>query len=447
MFLTKRALLLSLLGGAASTALPRMAAAQSGDEFYRGKTIKVIVPTGPGGTYALYGNIANERLNHHIPGGPSLIMQYMPSGIQAMNYLYNVPDKDGLTIGMISQSAGIVQVLSPEHVKYDLRKFAALGLFSQLNAVLTVSEKKTPAKTVDDLKKMDVTLGATDTSSYQYIIPQVMNRYLGTRLKVITGYKGIAETTLAMDRGEVDGVFTSWLAIKEQRGKAALQNDPGRIILQVGYNSEPDLDAPLLQDLAPDEKARQAFAFIASFSALSRCLVAPPGMPDGAARAAAQGRRRHQCRSAIQGGAGTEEPAVPAAVLGDPAADHGPGRRHAARAGGVARRGAEKACLLSEMNDRAAPLLESNRGARARGLGEVEVNMAVCRKLVHHKLCTFSVAARRVTVGDHIRITEINQAVRVETGARSPGVVDIVRQLRILIEGDALPRIGRIRRW
>ena len=215
-------------------------------------------------------------------------MQYMPSGIQAMNYLYNVPDKDGLTIGMISQSAGIVQVLSPEHVKYDLRKFAALGLFTQLNAVLTVSEKKTPAKTVDDLKKMDVTLGATDTSSYQYIIPQVMNRYLGTRLKVITGYKGIAETTLAMDRGEVDGVFTSWLAIKEQRGKAALQNDQGRILLQVGYNSEPDLDAPLLQELAPDDKARQAFAFIASFSALSRCLIAPPGMPRSVSRCCAR---------------------------------------------------------------------------------------------------------------------------------------------------------------
>jgi tripartite-type tricarboxylate transporter receptor subunit TctC len=279
MFMTKRVLLLSLLGGAASTALPRTIPAQSGEDFYHGKTIKVIVPTGPGGTYALYGNLANERLTRLIPGGPSLIMQYMPSGIQAMNYLYNVPDKDGLTIGMISQSAGLVQVLSPEHVKYDLRKFAALGLFTQLNAVLTVSEKKTPAKTVDDLKKMDVTLGATDTSSYQYIIPQVMNRYLGTRLKVITGYKGIAETTLAMDRGEVDGVFTSWLAIKEQRGKAALQNDQGRILLQVGYNSEPDLDAPLLQDLATDDKARQAFAFIASFSALSRCLIAPPGIP------------------------------------------------------------------------------------------------------------------------------------------------------------------------
>lgn len=279
MFMTKRTMLLSLLCGATSTMLPWTASAQSAEEFYRGKSIKVIIPTGPGGTYALYGNIANDRLTRHIPGGPSLIMQFMPSGIQAMNYLYNVPIKDGLTIGMISQTAGIVQVLTPEHVKYDLRKFAALGLFAQLNAVLTVSEK-TPAKTVDDLKKIEVTLGATDTSSYQFIIPQMMNRYLGTKLKVISGYKGIAETTLAMERGEVDGVFTSWLAIKEQRLKTALQSDKGRVLLQVGYNSEPDLDAPLLQDLAPDNKARQAFAFVASFSALSRCLVAPPGMSE-----------------------------------------------------------------------------------------------------------------------------------------------------------------------
>jgi len=275
MMVTRRTLL-QLLSAAA---LPGSALAQTVEEFYRGKAIKVIVPTGPGGTYALYGTIANERLSRHMPGGPSLIMQYMPSGIQAMNFLYNVPDKDGLTIGMISQTAGIVQVLTPDHVKYDLRRFAALGLFTQLNAVLTLSEKTSP-RTVDDLKKTEVTVGATDTSSYQYIIPQMMNRYLGTKLKVITGYKGIAETTLAMERREVDGVFTSWLAIKEQRSKSALQNDKGRVLLQVGYNSEPDLDAPLLQDLAIDDRARQAFAFIASFSALSRCLIAPPGVPE-----------------------------------------------------------------------------------------------------------------------------------------------------------------------
>jgi tripartite-type tricarboxylate transporter receptor subunit TctC len=271
-------LLLSIATGMAATAAVTAASAQTVEDFYRGKVIKVIVPTGPGGTYALFGNIINERVSRYIPGNPALVMQFMPSGIQATNFLFNVPAKDGLTIGMLSQTAGMIQVLTPEHVKYDLRKFHALGLFSQLNAALTVSERTT-AKSVGDLKTTVVTVGATDTSSYQYVIPQTMNRYLGTKLKVITGYKGIAETTLAMERGEVDGVFTSWLAIKEQRSKA-LQNDRGRVLLQVGYNSEPDLDAPLLEKLAPDNKAAQAFAFVSSFSALSRCLIAPPGIPD-----------------------------------------------------------------------------------------------------------------------------------------------------------------------
>ena len=81
----------------------------------------MIVPTGPGGTYALFGNFINEAMSRHIPGNPKLVMQFMPSGIQAMNYLFNVPAKDGLTIGMLSQTAGIIQVMTPEHVKYDLR--------------------------------------------------------------------------------------------------------------------------------------------------------------------------------------------------------------------------------------------------------------------------------------------------------------------------------------
>ncbi len=254
------------------------ASAQSVEEFYAGKSIRVIVPTGPGGTYALFGNFINEAMSRHIPGNPKLVMQFIPSGIQAMNYLYNVPARDGLTIGMLSQTSGIIQVMTPEHVKYDLRRFAALGLFAQLNAVMTVSERTT-IKSVEDLKTTPVSLGATDTSSYQYVIPTMMNRYLGTKNKVVTGYKGIAETTLAMERGEVDGVFTSWLAIKEQRKRESWKGDRGRVLLQVGYEKEPDLDAPMLASFAPDERARQAFAFIASFSALSRCLIAPPGLP------------------------------------------------------------------------------------------------------------------------------------------------------------------------
>lgn len=250
------------------------------ESFYKGKTIRVIIPTGPGGTYAIYGELIDEFLSRHIPGAPTLIMQFIPSGIQAMNTLSNVSLSDGLTIAMLAQTAAITQVINPENVKYDLRKMAALGMIAQLNAALTVSTQ-THIRTPDDLKTSQVTLGATDTSSYQYSIPKMMNRYLGTKLKVITGYKDVAESTLAMERGEVDGVFTSWLAIKEQRASGALPPGLERVILQVGHNKEPDLDAPLLQDLAIDDQSRRAFAFMASFSALSRGLIAPPGVPKG----------------------------------------------------------------------------------------------------------------------------------------------------------------------
>jgi len=268
---------LVLLAGVGVALQSAAATAQSVEEFYKGKTIAMILPTGPGGTYNLYGTLIAEHVAPRIPGKPNIILQFIPSGIQAMNQVYNSVPKDGSVIAMLAQTAAITQVMNPDGAKYDMKNFAALGLFAQLNAVLTVSPKS-PAQDIASMKAGEISIGATDQGSYQYFIPMTMNRYLGTKFKVITGYRGIAETTLAMDRGEVDGVFTSWLAIKQRKAsKAEAAGD--KVILQVGYNQEADLDAPLLQDLATDEKAKRAFNFVASFSALSRSLIAPPGVP------------------------------------------------------------------------------------------------------------------------------------------------------------------------
>ncbi len=268
---------LIILAGAGAALQSAAATAQSVEQFYKGKTIAVILPTGPGGTYNLYGTLITEHLAPKIPGKPNMILQFIPSGIQATNQMYNSSPKDGSVIGMLAQTAAITQVMNPEGAKYDLKNFPALGLFAQLNAVLTVSPKA-PAQDIQSMKGQEISLGATDQGSYQYFIPITMNRYLGTKFKVITGYRGIAETTLAMDRGEVDGVFTSWLAIKERRASNA-QAGGDKVLLQVGYNQESDLDAPLLQNMATDEKSKRAFNFVASFSALSRSLIAPPGVP------------------------------------------------------------------------------------------------------------------------------------------------------------------------
>jgi hypothetical protein len=270
-----RATVTLLLTLAAATA-PSAVAAQTAEEFYRGKVIKVIVPTGPGGTYALFGNIINERVSRYIPGNPALVMQFMPSGIQATNFLYNVPAKDGLTIGMLSQTAGMIQVLTPEHVKYDLRKFLALGLFSQLNAVLTVSER-TAVQSVDELKTTPITLGATDTSSYQYVIPQMMNRYLGTKIKVITGYKGIAETTLAMERGEVDGVFLHRASMRPDLVESGLS-----VPIFQTFAIEPGL--PVLERFVTHPREVALLNLLNAPQRLGLPLIAPPGLPEDITR-------------------------------------------------------------------------------------------------------------------------------------------------------------------
>jgi len=263
---------------AALAVAPSLSArAQSVEDFYKGKVINMIIPTGPGGTYALYANIISEFLTKHLPGNPSIVTEFIPSGIQATNTMQNVASKDGLTIAMTAQSAALTQVLTPENVQYDFCELQALGTQAQLNAALTL-RNDVEAKSFADLQEKEVIIGAVGVSSYQYILPQVMNRHLGTKLKVITGYNDVAESQLAMERGEVDGVFTTWLAVRDSVSRN--DADSPNVLVQVGFESEPDLDAPLLQTFATTEEGKRAITFASSFTALSRGLIAPPGIPE-----------------------------------------------------------------------------------------------------------------------------------------------------------------------
>jgi tripartite-type tricarboxylate transporter receptor subunit TctC len=283
---SKRALVTALLGSVMLA--PAMAAqAQSVEEFYDGEVIEMIIPTGPGGTYALYAEMISQHLPRHLPGNPTIVPQFIPSGIQAMNTLYSAVEPDGLTIAMTAQSGAMTQVLTPENVQYDFCELQALGTQAQLNAALSVRHDA-DAQSYEDLLEGEVIIGAVDVSSYQYILPQVMNRHLGTNLNVITGYNDVGESQLAMERGEVDGVFTTWLAARRNI-ESNDDGNPQRVLVQVGFNTEPDLDAPLLIDLAETDEARSAINFAASFTGLSRGLIAPPGVPEDRLDALRQG--------------------------------------------------------------------------------------------------------------------------------------------------------------
>lgn len=257
------------------------AAALAADEaFYAGKTIRVIVPAGPGGVYGLYGQVVAPHFSRHIPGQPQIIMQYMPGGggLVAANHFANVASQDGTTLAMPHDSLVLYQVLRPQNVKYDVREMHWVGTIGGLTS--TISHwHSAPAKTVDATKTAKVILGATGRGSYMYMVPKLMNELLGTKYELVTGYKGTADIDIAMERNEVQGRGGNWLSWKS--GKQEWMKG-GKIVhvVQIGIRKNPELPAiPLLIDLARTDREKQLFRFVSSIGLIGRSLALPPKAP------------------------------------------------------------------------------------------------------------------------------------------------------------------------
>ena len=207
----------SLLGCGIATADPVA-------DFYKGKTITILVPIGPGGTYDLYARLGAEILQKHLPGKPQVITQLMTGGGGAgsTNYLANRSPQDGTSLISLHGSAPQNQVLGVTGVSYDLGKFLMVGQFSPLNSSLTVWRATAPATTIEEAKKKEVVLGSTGAGSYQYQLPVLLNALIGTKIKVVLGYRGSAEIALALQRGELDAMYvTDASAANYEKGQQA----------------------------------------------------------------------------------------------------------------------------------------------------------------------------------------------------------------------------------
>lgn len=214
----------------------------------------------------------------HLPGNPKIILQIMPGGLKATNYVYNVAPKDGSTINLLSQSMAVRQVVRPKGVKYDVRKFQTIGLITGLNGSFVV-DNKAPVKTVEDLKKHKMVVGTNHKSGYGYTTSTMLNKYYGAKIKIITGYKSGASSDLALERGEMNAKLSSWLSIKLRHPKWA-RGELAHVILQIGYERASDLqNVPTLIDLAQNDIQRKVFRFMSGNNAMARGLTAPPGVP------------------------------------------------------------------------------------------------------------------------------------------------------------------------
>ncbi|MBX9740945.1 MAG: hypothetical protein K2X62_12760 [Beijerinckiaceae bacterium] len=276
---TRRRWLLAAGGALALAAAP--AQAQSVAEFYKGKSIIMMVGSSAGGGYDAYARLVSRHLGRFIPGNPGFIIQNIPGGggMQVTNNLYNIAAKDGTAMGTIQRGLLTTPLLESRNiqVRYDPRRFNWLGSLNTETG-LVVAWHTTPHRTFEDLQKHELIVGSSSPSTE--FLPLFLNNVFKTKLKMVAGYKGSTEAYLAMERGEVSGrVSTGWAGDKE-----TLQPwlDAGKVRFLVALSvkkSQVFPDLPLIMDYARNERERQVMELILASQVWGRPFVMPPDVP------------------------------------------------------------------------------------------------------------------------------------------------------------------------
>ena len=260
--------------------LAQSAVADVGD-FYKDKTVTLIISTGSGGGYDLTARIVARHMPKYLPGAPTIVPKNMPGAgnVLAANYMYNVAPRDGLTIATLAQAVFLLQPLDGQGVKFDAGKFYYLGSASVDNSTVYVWHTA-GVNSVEDVLKNEVLLGATGVGSGSTVYPLIMNNLLGTKFKIIAGYKTSQEVDLAMSRGEVQGrAGNNFQSLKANRPDW-LAEKKVVFLAQVGLERDKDYpNVPLLTELAKSNEDRQIFAMFSAPVAIGRPFMTTPEVP------------------------------------------------------------------------------------------------------------------------------------------------------------------------
>ena len=250
-------------------------------DFFKGKTVKLLIGVGMGSTYGLHSRFFSDTVRQYIPGNPNIVVQSMPGGggAKMANYMYNVAPKDGTYIGLPLKYIAVNQTLGRKGLKYDAAKFGYLGSLGPINSVVAILKKNAPATTLEGVRKTEVIMGSTGKSSETYITPTLMNNLLGTKFKIVTGYRGMKGVVLAMERGEAHGRAGSWDSLKAGQPQW-LDKNLVSIIALSGLSRNWDLrSVPTLLDLATTPEQKSVLQFFANGNAVGWLMMTPPGLP------------------------------------------------------------------------------------------------------------------------------------------------------------------------
>lgn len=279
--------------GACLVLAPMTAAdAQTVEQFYKGKSINFLVASVPGGVNDLTARLISRHIGRHIPGNPTIVVQNLQSsGLALANRIYNTPDKDGLTIGIVERGVPQVAIMGDTNARFDPLKITWLGSVSSYgNDAYTLSVNSSfYAKTVEDLRKADrpsAKIGSTGAGATNGIFTNIAKDVLKLNIQHVRGYRGAADVFLAQQRGELDGQVVGLASMKV--GQPALWKAGAfRPLIMFGrttrFSEFPDV--PTGRELTKDPKALRLLDFAEAPFFMALPLVAPPGLPEDRSKA------------------------------------------------------------------------------------------------------------------------------------------------------------------
>lgn len=258
------------------------ASAQSAGDFYRGKQITMIIPSGVGGGYDLYPRFLSRFIGKHIPGTPAVIVKNVPGagGVVAANNLYSIAAPDGLTFAELQNTITLNQLAKTSSIKFDVRKFRWIGSMSTASTICALSGKAKDLR-AEDLFRTEVLIGGSGGSTI--MVPTLLNSLAGTHFKVVQGYVSTSNVQLAMENGEVDGLCGwSWDGARVN-AKELLARGVAKVNLDIAIQPQPELKAdgvPFLMNFLPENQNEDVLKIILSTQVYNRPFAFPPGVSD-----------------------------------------------------------------------------------------------------------------------------------------------------------------------
>jgi len=260
--------------------VPAFLKARADDDYFRGKTITIVIPIGPGGAYDAYARLISRHLGRHLPGEPTVIARNMPGagGVIASNYLYNTAPQDGTTLSIITSTFANEELFGNPQIRYQARRLLAIGRLVDTTSVLFFWHAS-PIKTLQDLLTKPTTVAISSVQEISAYRLRAMNSFIGTSIKLIPGYPSARDYVLAIERGETDGGTSTFIGLSQLYANE-LKEKKIEILVQFAINRDPVMaDVPTILEVNTNPGAAQIFRQLVSNDEIGRSLFTTPNVP------------------------------------------------------------------------------------------------------------------------------------------------------------------------